>query len=317
MADCLILGYDGFDLDVAHNVRRLYAALGYRVFSSRVPRGGDLIAVHRPPNTRIDLSTFPIVHVWDYVGTEVTSFVESVQTHEGLTWFASTAERSGEIRRKYPTIADRVVVAAPPVAIADWARHPVASRYEAIHVGNYKPSYASGEDQDSVAFLDYLRRYRIPVWGAGWSGIVDPSQAMGPATLRDVSDLYAQSTIALGMMYPYQRAVTFSGRFWQAPLSGAELHSERTTWGSTSPGVEQIDYSTAGAPGERSLVERQALRALALDWWAADANRTREIVRQELAAQGSVRGVRVPFHTRVYSVAAALRHRPAARVRDT
>lgn len=172
MTDCLILGHDGFDLDVAHNLRRLYASYGYRVFTSRVPSGGDLVAVHRPPNARVDLSSFPLVHVWDYVGTDVTHFAESVQVHDGLTWFASTAVRASQIRREHPTIASRVVVAAPPVAIEDWTREPTESRYLAIHIGNFKPSYASDQDEDAAAFLEYLRRFQIPVWGAGWAGIL-------------------------------------------------------------------------------------------------------------------------------------------------
>jgi hypothetical protein len=69
------------------------------------------------------------------------------------------------------------------------------------------------------------------------------------------------------MMYPWQRAITFSGRFWHAPLNGCALISEPATWVAALPGVMETDYSEAsiedilrGGPGDPREIREAAHR---------------------------------------------------------
>ncbi len=131
--------------------------------------------------------------------------------------------------------------------------------YDFVHIGHRKPNPNGDtclEQLDSVA-----RSGRCDFWGFGWEQLNAPDGKLhGAATLHETQRIYRQSACALGVMYPFQRGHTISGRMWQAPLSGCRLFSESVMSGVNLPGVYKCEdfealLGSPPPPRQSALVE--------------------------------------------------------------
>jgi hypothetical protein len=281
MGHCLIYGHDGFDLDVLYNLRALYRDLGFTVSFSNQLRKADLLVVQRCPNAALDVSGYETVHVYDYVGNDISLFLESLVDAIGVSVFSSSSARVDEHLLNTPGLAGMIFDVLPPVSSEIWAVPLADVQYPIVHIGNYKPVYSTGEDAYSRGLMRAVNTRATHVWGAGWTA---PGATLhGKLNVFKVSGTYARAQVALGMMYPFQRETTFSGRFWQAPLNGCLLLSEPSLYSKSFPGVLQTDYSNEDISGQTAIRhDRQELQVAAKLFWDEKYEDTRAAVIRRL-----------------------------------
>lgn len=240
MKTCLIYGHNGLDLDVTLNLRSFYRQLGFLVSFSDKLYDANLLVVVRAINKPIDLNnfTFTIIHVYDYGGWDYDNFVLSI--NKQITYYFCTSElKKQKLTNLLSVPEDHVYIALPPVDVKLWSKKIKPIKYNFVHIGNFKP--IAGEDVFKLKFNNAIDHFKSNLWGAGWDICNDYYR--GKAGLFQVSDIYRQSKYAFGLMYPFQREVTFSGRFWHAPLNGCMLISEPGLYTQNIPGIIEVDYS--------------------------------------------------------------------------
>lgn len=244
----LVYGHDGLDPDVSVNLLQAYRASGYRPFLSRQLVPADAVCVERTPTDAVDLSAYGAVHVLDYACQSNAEFLRGLQHHPEVAVFFPSAKRRDEQLELVPALERAARVLLPPVAVAAWVATPRPKRrLPLVHIGNFKPYYRDRSDPYASHMLALAETGAIHLWGQGWEGYAPAAMQHGKAALRSVGVIYADTQVALGMMYPYQRNRTISGRFWHAPLNGALLLSEAGSLGLPIPGVvETADMPTAG-----------------------------------------------------------------------
>jgi hypothetical protein len=268
----VIVGSDGFDNDILMNLSSFYRELGYRTVYSRRPIPADILVIHRPPNFELDIGGSRLVHVWDYVGNEVSNFARSIPSDINVVWFASSRTRADVIRETSSGSGVDVRSALPPVDVRLWARKIRKNpTLKSVHIGNFKPSYLLPDDTYSKYFLDFIVREKTTVWGMGWKNYIEGPNDRNRIGLSKVSSVYRNSSVALGMMYPFQRRTTLSGRFWHAPLNGCILLSEPSLYAGTVPGVLVFDYSNSDLPSA-CLESRKRIQQDAVQYWSACFN---------------------------------------------
>ncbi len=169
--------------------------------------------------------------------------MSSLQTHQGATIYVPSFKRLRQIEKLHPLLGKKMEVLLPPVCTQKWiSKKPLIRKFDFVHIGNYKQYYQNNSDEYADAFLKQIETGLIRVWGRGWPEDKNKIR-VSHAALLDVSDIYRSSHIALGMMYPHQRNLTVSGRFWQAPLNGTFVLSEPNEITNGIPGVIQTDYN--------------------------------------------------------------------------
>lgn len=237
---CLIYGQNGLDLDVTFNLKSFYEKLGFKVFFSTKLYDADLLVVTRAIDKPLDLSDYNylLIHVYDYGGWDYDSFISSIDPN--ISYVFSTSEsKMLRLVEKLNFPQGHVFKAFPPVDIFIWAKKIKAIKYDLVHIGNLKPQQKDDEIQGR--FINILRQFKPHVWGLGWD--LPMCYFHGKTGLFEVSKIYARSKFSLGLMYPFQRQVTFSGRFWHAPLNGCIVFSEPGIYTSNIPGIVETDYS--------------------------------------------------------------------------
>jgi len=270
----LVYGHDGLDPDVSVNLLHAYRQAGCRPFLSRRLVPADVVCVERTPCEALDLSAYRVVHVLDYACQANEAFLRALQPHPAVTVFFPSARRRDEQLASAPGLARAARVLLPPVAVPLWRARPRRKRDLAlVHVGNFKPYYRDRSDPYATALLDRAQAGDLHLWGQGWEGCAPPAMQHGKAALRDVSGIYADTRVALGMMYPYQRNRTISGRFWHAPLNGALLLSEAGSLDLPIPGVLHVPELPSPAELERLLSrhDADAVARQAQAYWSAQA----------------------------------------------
>jgi hypothetical protein len=265
---CLIYGHDGFDLCILYNIITFYKSLGFRVFFSNTLADADLLVVLRipPGNISSKNNDYDVIHVYDYVGSDYKPYFDMLDFKKALV-FCSSDNRKNEIIASYPQYSNRVIVALAPVITKFWAHtiNPSAS-FNIIHIGNCKPYYSDGTDLYSNRFLNIIKNKKADVWGAGWDMPDLKANAHGKLSIFKVPEICRNAVFALGMMYPFQREVTFSSRFWQAPLNGCTLLSEPCIYAGIFPGIVETDYSEdsveqiLNAAPDRLLIQQTAIK---------------------------------------------------------
>lgn len=278
-------GHDGFDVDVLRNLQSLYSGLNFRIAISNTLVPAGLLVIQRPPSTALDLAQYAAVHLYDYVANDLTPLLRSCSSHPGLLIFASSLERRGQLVEKFPELSEKIHISAPPVDTRLWISSKVRDepKYEIVHIGNHKPYYSDGVDVYASQFLRMLQNGGVHVWGAGWDGLIEADFWHGRSSIGRVSDIYASSRIALGMMYPHQRGVSLSGRFWHAPLNGCQLISEPSIFAGAVPGVVRNDYAQNSAEGFfPGTVNRYQLANEAAAYWEDAYASLKAIVRDHL-----------------------------------
>jgi len=242
-----LYGTDGFDPDVSANLHSFYRVLGYLTYAVTKLGRGSLLVVQRPGDRGIDASAYEQVHVYDYIGRDIGGTLESLLSHPDVQIFTSCQARGVDLEKRFPVFSGRIHVQLPPVDISLWTSPsmPAVKEYPLVHVGNYKPYYAEGVDTYATVLFELARMGRLSIWGRGWDDVNAPQSAVkGRIRLKKVSEVYRHSGLAIGMMYPFQREVTISGRFWQAPLNGCLVMSEPSLYADGLPGVASFETVT-------------------------------------------------------------------------
>lgn len=243
------------------NLHSFYIDLGFRVSISRKFHFADIICVSRTPkDLNNDLLRYNRIHVFDYVCNDNMDFLSSLETHQGATIYVPSLERLRQIEKQHPLLGKKMEVLLPPVCTQKWiSKKPMIRNFDFVHIGNYKHYYQNKSDHYANAFLKQIETGLIQVWGRGWpenKNMTRPSHA----SLFDVRDIYRSSHVALGMMYPHQRNLTVSGRFWQAPLNGTFVLSEPNEITNGIPGVIQTDYNQDLTVYKKSISTEQHIQ---------------------------------------------------------
>lgn len=80
-------------------------------------------------------------------------------------------------------------------------------------------------------------------------------------------------------MVPFQRNVTFSGRFWQSTLNGCYLISEPGYYTNIIPGVIETNYETENFnKAIHTVTNRNLLKKQAHNFWQKENDKIRSII---------------------------------------
>ena len=241
MRTCIIYGHGGLDLDVAFNVLEFYKQLGYQTCLSSSLFDADIIVVLRPMDKPIDVEwlDYQCIHIYDYVGNDYEELFQSLN-HAKTSIFCTSQARKERIISSVDFPEAQIHLHAPPVVPELWMNPLKGTSQEFVHIGHFKKR---DDDPACLAFNRLITEIKAKVWGLGWEQATPPIETNGKAGLFEVSGIYSRSQVALGIMYPFQRTCTFSGRFWQAPLNGCALFSEKGLFTSEIPGVYETEHS--------------------------------------------------------------------------
>jgi hypothetical protein len=284
MKTCLIYGHDGgLDLCVTFNMVSFYRKLGFKVFFSAKLYEANILVVLRTVDKPIDLSTYhyQLIHVFDYLGCDYDSFVTSIN-HQITYIFCTSENKRQHIIKDCNFPGSHIFVALPPVETSLWISKKRKIKYDCVHVGNYKPVTIA--DPVKEKFLNAVSELKAHVWGLNWTNKVHASLYHGKAGLFKVVDIYAKSKFALGLMYPFQREVTYSSRFWLAPLNGCSLFSEPGLYTREIPGIIETDYSLSDIESKAAInYDRKLLMNEAKSYWEEQYDLTLSYVKPPLS----------------------------------
>jgi hypothetical protein len=229
--NCCLLSFDYVDFDVFLNARIFYRLAGYHIVSPDNFSICDLIVVFRgiPPCTYIEYSGE--IHFYDYVcehRIKVSDYFPNATSITVITIDTSVHES--------PLI--NTVYGYLPVFPRLWQFSlPFAKKSTIpIHVSNYKPLI---DDSFQVELITLIRAGKIRVYGAKWDRIQVKARSLSylSANLK-----LASASCCYGLMYPYQRGKSLSGRMWQAPIHGCIVISENNTNIFSCPGVFEVAH---------------------------------------------------------------------------
>jgi hypothetical protein len=246
---CLIVSSDYLDLDVYLNIRAFYAAAGYRLL--RTPGAtspADLLVVLRGDNGS-DHQDFPgEIHIYDYVKEYVVDWstryplasllrLITLSTSVSAPASASTLTAKATPSQSQPADPSRLVGvdAYLPVLPALWCVPWRRKRPRPLHLSNFKRMKG---DRYQQQLLSLIQTGAVQVYGSNWQ-LVDVQTH--PLSYWQANRLLARSGRCFGLMWPYQRGTTLSGRMWQAPLQGCFVLSERGTDILGCPGVVELE----------------------------------------------------------------------------
>tara|TARA_R110002074_G_scaffold352155_1_gene523369 strand:- start:2783 stop:3706 length:924 start_codon:yes stop_codon:yes gene_type:complete len=260
---CLIVGLDGFDVDVLINLYTFYKASGMSVRVSRRPANTDILVLCRP-NMREIFSNVKAseCHVYDYVGTNPIDLNAVFPRVENFILIRpKLSSEDCEVSNI------RCTEAMPPVMTDVWLSGPQPSRaIDVGHIGHFKKG--SENDKYGLRLINAISEGRVEVWGSGWDGVIDSEKAIiHPSTsVYESQHLYRNTNLSVGLMYDFQRSQTLSGRMWQAPLNGCLLESEPVDLAVQVPGVVCGDDYLLGT-GIPKQVSESDIKDEAREYW--------------------------------------------------
>ncbi|MBN8787801.1 MAG: hypothetical protein J0I84_11980 [Terrimonas sp.] len=264
-------------MDVAFNLKEFYKSLGFNAVFSDKLYNADLLVITRGGDSAMDLSTysFGLIHFYDYGGWKHGRLIKSLPYSNTIIFSTAPAARKSIIEELgFPE--NQIHVAFPPVAVKLWTKKIKTSKFRYIHIGNYKP--IDNVDAFKEKFNKCVTELGVDVWGMGWNNVVKEEKYHGKLGLFKVSSVYAQSECALGLMYPFQRALTFSGRFWHAPLNGCAIFSEPGLHTRSIPGILETDYSAGDILDKfKTLKNRQQIQENAISYWQEKWNEVKKL----------------------------------------
>ena len=199
------------------NVRLFYLAAGFALVRDGEDPDLDLLVILRGDPGQAHREHRGIVHVYDYV--------KELQ----VDWPACFP-RAREIRLVSLFQPDplpdgvRWVPGYLPVIPEFWQRHPFRKKARRpLHIANFKPM---GDDPYQRDLARLARHGLVRVYGARWDRL---GLATHGLSYLEANRRLADAWCCYGLMYPYQRGATLSGRMWQAPLHGCQVISEQGT----------------------------------------------------------------------------------------
>lgn len=266
---CLIVSSDYLDLDVALNVRAFYSCIGYRILSkSDRHEAVDLLVVLRGDNGTDQREFRGEVHIYDYVKEYTVDWAAryplaariqlvSLSPH-GAGGSAESAAAAGEGLRLH------WIQAYLPVIPALWQRPCLPKDERPLHLSNYK---RMAGDPFQHQLLEQIQAGMVRVFGANWQLV---GVSTHPLSYWQANRLLARHGRCFGLMWPYQRGRTLSGRMWQAPLQGCFVLSEAGTDLLGMPGVVQLhSFAAATLPPAPDGAACLRLRQEAAAYWEA------------------------------------------------
>ena len=261
---CRIVSSEYLDKDVYLNIRAFYRAAGFRIIPPTARLNGvsnqqvDLLVVLRGDNGS-DLQDFSgPIHVYDYVKEYVVDWACRYPAASHITVVALAASSCHLVGDSQPASDPaRVswVDAYLPVIPALWTLPWSGKRQQPVHISNFK---RMGDDAYQRDLLALIRAGVVRAFGANWqlAGV-----RAHPLSYRQANQHLSASAWCFGLMWPYQRGRTLSGRMWQAPLNGCFVLSERGTDILGCPGV--IECEAFHADAATLGLDPQACRDLA------------------------------------------------------
>lgn len=267
---CRLVAYDFEDVDVYWNIRLFYECSGFRIVEADAPPP-DLLVVQRgdPGRGHPHRAFSGTVHVYDYV-KELT-----------VDW-----------RERFPAAREVVVISLSPPRLRTgitfiegylpilpslWQLQPFRKRLQRpLHIANFKPM---PEDSYQRQLLTLARHGLIRVYGRRWEQA--DLRTDGVSYWR-ANQLLASAHSCYGLMYPYQRGRTLSGRMWQAPLQGCFVISEAGTNPFACPGVIEVErFDPDSLLRAGSILECWHLRREATAYWQEKTRRLGEALDLE------------------------------------
>ncbi|MBM5823057.1 MAG: hypothetical protein FJ082_11570 [Cyanobacteria bacterium K_Offshore_surface_m2_011] len=251
-----ILSIDFQDLDVIWNVRLFYRAAGYGFAPGGVDPDLDLLVILRGDPGHAYQDHRGIVHVYDYVKElqvnwperfprareiRLISLFRPDQVPEGLRW----------------------VPGYLPVVPEFWQQSPFRKRAgRPLHIANFKPM---GDDRYQQDLARLARHGLVRVYGGRWDRL---GLATHGLSYLEANRRLASAWCCYGLMYPYQRGITLSGRMWQAPLHGCLVISEQGTNPLGLPGILEVErFSAETLLSVGSIRECWQIRQEATRYW--------------------------------------------------
>lgn len=232
---CSILSFDYQDFDVYLNTRLFYRLAGFRVQTSLSYSSLDLLVILRgiPPHPAPEFSG--VLHVFDYVRELSVDYSLYFPNASEIIYISLSSP--AHLRP-----SDRYVYGYVPVFPAIWL-HPRASitiDSPPVHIANYKPM---NDDPYQKQLITLIQNRCVNVFGAKWERT--NIKAM-PLSYLSANSLLSKSSICFGLMYPYQRGKSLSGRMWQAPIQGCLVISEAATNIFDCPGIIEATHFSSG-----------------------------------------------------------------------
>lgn len=268
-ATCCILSFDYLDFDVFINIRVFYRLSGYKIKLSVLSLDTSLLVVLRGKPTRIYPEFTGVLHYYDYVREYELDMRQFFPN-------ASTIYTIGLHESSSISLSDHFVYAYLPVFPSIWQyRLPAIRRLpQPLHLSNYKPI---GHDSYQRQLLTLIHSQQVIVYGGKWH-----SQNISSTQISYLSanNLLSQASYCFGLMYPYQRGSSLSGRMWQAPIHGCFVISESGTNIYNVPGVIEVDtfLQPFYFPIECSLI----LRKSAAEFWLTQTSNLAQALNLEL-----------------------------------
>jgi len=247
---CCVMSYDYLDLDVWLNIRCFYRAAGYRVTTNRCPERADLIVILRGHPCEDAQRHEGPVHVFDYVKELKIDWREALPSASEITLIS--------IEPPPCTAGVNWVCGYLPVYPSLWQKRLGAKSARPVHISNFKPM---GEDHYQKELLELVRHGVVRVFGGRWERVGIRARSLSH---WQANRMLAASSQCYGLMYPYQRGRTLSGRMWQAPINGCYVISEAGTNILNCPGILEVECfdgrlpATVIAPDSCLRLARQA-----------------------------------------------------------
>jgi hypothetical protein len=277
--NCCVMSYDYLDLDVWLNIRCFYLSAGYRVTTNRTRENADLLVILRGhPCEQARRHRGP-VHVYDYVKELKTDWRKALPAASEVIVISIEPPSCSE--------GVRWVCGYLPVHPPLWQKRLAAKSARPVHISNFKPM---GEDRYQKELLELVRAGVVRVFGGRWERVGVQARSLSH---WQANRMLAAASQCYGLMYPYQRGRTLSGRMWQAPINGCFVISEAGTNILSCPGILEVEHFDGTPP--RSSISPDACLALshqARAFWtgatAALADDLNLVIRKEPAGSALV-----------------------------
>lgn len=230
---CSILSFDYLDYDVYLNIVAFYHSAGYQVSLDFDGVSSDLVVVLRgwPPHIYNDFTG--IVHVYDYVKELSIDYLRFFPRAFRLFYISVTPDPARDFSATSQNTYIHGYLPVIPEIWLSFAKRKMQQK--PLHIANYKPM---SSDPYQSQLITLANQHLIKIYGAKWQkvGIASSSVSYWAA-----NQLLAKSSHCFGLMYPYQRGKSLSGRMWQAPINGCVVISEAGTNIFGCPGVVESD----------------------------------------------------------------------------
>jgi hypothetical protein len=227
--NCCFLSFDYVDFDVFLNARIFYHLAGYSILSVEKSSLCDLLVIFRGIPPRIYMEYTGSIHFYDYVREHSINLSEYFPNACSITIISIDVSDHDS-----PSVNS--VHGYLPVFPGLWQLSIPHSRRTSrpLHISNYKPL---ADDPYQQQLITLIKAGIIHVYGAKWDRIQVKAR---PLSYLSANLKLASASLCFGLMYPYQRGKSLSGRMWQAPLQGCIVISENNTNPFSCPGVYEV-----------------------------------------------------------------------------